>query len=175
MFNKNFRHRINYNIKVPSVRVFKDQQPLGILSTDQAIKMAFEENLSLVELVPSAKPPVCHIMDYGKYLYEEKIKEKEKLKKQREAVVAVKEIRLSPVIDQHDIDTKLKSAIYFLEDNKKVQFNMKFKNRQIVTNKEDGLKIINKMIEGCNLCGNVEYGPKFEGSKLTCRIAPKSL
>ena len=175
MFNKNFRHRINYNIKVPSVRVFKDQQPLGILPTDQAIKMAFDENLSLVELVPSARPPVCHIMDYGKYLYEEKIKEKEKLRKQRESIVVIKEIRLSPVINQHDIDTKLKNAISFLEDNKKVQFNMQFKSRQIVTNKEDGLQIINKIIEGCNLCGIVEYGPKFEGNKLICRISPKSL
>lgn len=175
MFNKNFRHRINYNIKSNSIRLFKDNQPLGIFSTEEAIRMAFDEGLSLVEIVPKANPPVCHIMDYGKFLYEEKIKEKEKIKKQKDSMVILKEIRLSPVINQHDIDTKLKNAISFLEDNKKVQFNMQFKSRQIVTNKEEGLKIIQQIISGCSNFGNVEYGPKFEGNKLICRISPKPL
>ena len=104
-------HRTNYNIKSSSVRVFKEQQSLGILPIDQAIKIAFDENLTLVELVPNAKPPVCHIMDYGKYLYEEKIKEKEKARKQRESVTLVKDIRLSPVISEHDIETKFNCII----------------------------------------------------------------
>jgi translation initiation factor IF-3 len=175
MVNKNFRHRINYNIKSLSIRVFKDQQPLGIMTTDQAVKIAFDENLTLVELVSNANPPVCHIMDYGKYLYQEKIKDKEKLRKQRESVTLIKEIRLSPVISQHDIETKLKNAISFLEDQKKVQFNMQFKSRQIHTNKEGGMKIMQQIIDGCNIFGNVEYGPRFEGSKLICRITSKQI
>jgi translation initiation factor IF-3 len=175
MFNKNFRHRTNYNIKSSSVRVFKEQQALGILPIDQAIKIAFDENLTLVELVPNANPPVCHIMDYGKYLYEEKIKEKEKARKQRESVTLIKDIRLSPVISEHDIETKLNNAIEFLKDHKKVQFNMQFKSRQIYTGKEDGMKIMQRIIDGCNVLGNVEYGPKFEGNKLICRITPKQL
>lgn len=175
MVNKNFRHRTNYNIKTSSVRVFKEQQSLGILPIDQAIKIAFDENLTLVELVPNAKPPVCHIMDYGKYLYEEKIKEKEKARKQRESVTLVKDIRLSPVINEHDIETKLNHAIGFLEDHKKVQFNMQFKSRQIYTGKEEGMKIMQQIITGCSILGNVEYGPKFEGNKLICRITPKQL
>ena len=175
MINKNFRHRTNYNIKSLSVRVFKEQQSLGILPIDQAIRIAFDENLTLVELVPNAKPPVCHIMDYGKYLYEEKIKEKEKARKQRESVTLVKDIRLSPVISEHDVETKLNNAIGFLEDHKKVQFNMQFKSRQIYTGKEDGMKIMQRIIDGCSILGNVEYGPKFEGNKLICRITPKQL
>lgn len=175
MHNKNFRYRINYNIKSRQVRVFKDQNQLGIMPTEQAIRMAFDEDLSLVELVPNANPPICHILDYGKFVYEEKIKEKEKLKKQRESLVSIKEIRLSPVISQHDIDTKLKNAIAFLEENKKVQFNMQFKSRQIVTNRDSGLAIMEKFSSGCSIKGIIEYGPKFEGNKLICRIAPKPL
>ena len=175
MANYNFRYRINYNIKSKQIRVFKDQQALGIMPTEQAIKMAFAEELTLVEVVANANPPICHIVDFGKFMYNEKIKEKEKLKKQRESVVSLKEIRLSSVISQHDIETKLKSAISFLEDNKKVQLNMQFKSRQIVTNKETGMNIMQQIITGCNLKGIVEYGPKFEGNKLICRIGPKPL
>lgn len=175
MHNKNFRYRINYNIKSKQVRVFKEQKPLGIMPTEQAIRMAFDEDLSLVELVPNANPPICHILDYGKFIFEEKIKEKEKLKKQRESLVVIKEIRLSPVISEHDIETKLKNAITFLEENKKVQLNMQFKSRQIVTNKENGFSIMEKFLLGCNTKGIVEYGPKFEGNKLICRITPKPI
>lgn len=175
MYNKNFRYRINYNIKSRQVRVFKDNQLIGIMQTEQAIRMAMDEDLTLVEMVANANPPVCHIVDFGKFMYEEKIKEKEKIKKQRDSVVIVKEIRLSPVISQHDIDTKLKSALSFLEENKKVQFNMQFKSRQIVTNRDNGMVIMQQLLNGCNLKSTVEYGPKFEGNKLICRIAPKSI
>lgn len=175
MYNKNFRYRINYNIKSRQVRVFKDNQLVGIMQTDQAIRMAMDQDLTLVEMVANANPPVCHIVDFGKFMYEEKIKEKEKIKKQRDSVVAIKEIRLSPVISQHDIETKLKSALAFLEENKKVQFNMQFKSRQIVTNRDNGMVIMQQLLSGCNLKSIVEYGPKFEGNKLICRIAPKPI
>lgn len=175
MVNKNFRYRINYNIKSKQVRVFKDKNSLGIFTIEQAVKMAFEEELTLIEVVPTANPPICQIADYGKFMYEEKVKEKEKLKKQRESVVCIKEIRLTPVISQNDIDTKIKNAIMFLEENKKVQFNMQFKSRHIVVNKETGFKIMEQISNACNIKGNVEYGPKFEGNKLICRIAPKLL
>lgn len=175
MVNKNFRYRINYNIKSKQVRVFKDKNSLGIFTIEQAVKMAFEEDLTLIEVVATANPPICQIADYGKFMYEEKIKEKERLKKQRESVVCIKEIRLTPVISQNDIDTKIKNAIVFLEEDKKVQFNMQFKSRHIITNKENGFKIMEQISQACNIKGNIEYGPRFEGNKLICRITPKLL
>lgn len=168
---KDFRHRINFSIRVSPVRVYKNDQCLGVIPTDNARQMALDEGLDLVEMVPNAKPPVCHIMDFGKFKYEQKIKEKEKAKKQREQTVSLKEIRLSPSIDTHDLDVKIKQAKEFLEDSKKVQLNMKFSFRELNTSKEIGMKSINHFVDSLKEVSAVEFGPKFEGSKLIVRLA----
>ena len=171
---KDFRHRVNFSIRISPIRVYKDGQCLGVLQTDIARQMAIDEGLDLVEIVPTAKPPVCHIMDYGKYKYEQKIKEKEKAKKQREQVISLKEIRLSPSIDNHDLDVKIKQAKEFLEDKKKVQLNMKFSYREMQTSQDIGFKSINYFVEQVKEISSVEFGPKFEGSKLIVRLATLS-
>lgn len=167
---KDFRHRVNFSIRISPIRVYKEGQCLGVLQTDIARQMAIDEGLDLVEMVPNAKPPVCHIMDYGKYKYEQKIKDKEKAKKQREQTISLKEIRLSPSIDSHDLDVKIKQAKEFLEDNKKVQLNMKFSYREMQTSKDIGFKSINYFIDQLKENSSVEFGPKFEGSKLIVRL-----
>ena len=168
---KDFRHRVNFSISISPIRVFKDNQCLGVMSTDQARQMAFDQGLDLVEIVPNAKPPVCHIMDFGKFKYEQKIKDKEKAKKQREQTVSLKEIRLSPSIGIHDLDIKIKQAKEFLSENKKVQLNMKFSFRELNTSKEIGMKSINHFVDSLKEFSSVEFGPKFEGSKLIVRLA----
>ena len=168
---KDFKHRINFYIRISPVRVYKNGECLGVMPTDDARKLALDEDLDLVELIPNAKPPVCHIMDFGKFKYEQKIKEKEKNRKQREQVVSLKEIRLSPSIELHDLDFKIKQAKEFLADSKKVQLNMKFSYREMNLSKEVGLKLINHFVDSLKTLCVVEFGPKFEGNKLIARFA----
>lgn len=167
---KDFGHRINFSIRISPIRVYKDGECLGIMSTDQARQIALDEGLDLVEMAATAKPPVCHIMDYGKFKYEKKIKDKEKVRKQREQSVLLKGIRLTPSIEIHDLETKIKQAKDFLEEGKKVQLNMKFSFRELQTSKEIGLKNINYFVESLKGFSQVEFGPKFEGNKLIVRL-----
>lgn len=168
----NNRLRVNFQIRVPQVRVVKDGQQLGVMPTEKARNLAYDQDLDLVEMVPNAHPPVCHILDYSKYKYEQKVKHKEHMKKQREMVQAVKEIRLSPAIGQHDLDIKIKHIIEFLADDKKVQISMKFRSREM-QHKDVGFEKINQILEKCKELAAVELHPKFEGSKLICRLAPQ--
>lgn len=168
--HKDFKYRVNYNIRISPVRVFRNNECLGIMSTEEARQIAFNDGLDLVEIAPTARPPVCHIMDFGKFKYEQKIKDKEKAKKQREQAVSLKEIRLSPSIGMHDLEIKIKQAKEFLEDNKKVQLNMKFSYREMQTSKDIGFESINHFIENLKEISSVEFGPKFEGSKLIARL-----
>jgi translation initiation factor IF-3 len=115
------QNRVNWQIRVPQVRVVRDEEQLGIMPTDQARKLAMDEGLDLVEIAPTAKPPVCRIMDYGRFKYEQNIKKKEASKKQRESQVQLKEIRLRPAIQEHDIETKLNQAKKFLEEKSKLE------------------------------------------------------
>ena len=100
--------RVNWQIRAAQVRVVRDEEQLGVMPIDQARKMAMDEGMDLVEIAPTAKPPVCRIMDYGRFKYEQNIKKKDAAKKQRESQVQVKEIRLRPAIQDHDIETKVK-------------------------------------------------------------------
>jgi len=167
---KDFGHRINFSIRISPIRVYKDGECLGIMSTDQARQIALDEGLDLVEMAATAKPPVCHIMDYGKFKYEQKIKDKEKVRKQREQSVLLKGIRLTPSIEIHDLETKIKQAKDFLKEGKKVQLNMKFSFRELQTSKEIGLSNINHFVESLKEFSQVEFGPKFEGNKLIVRL-----
>lgn len=164
--------RVNFQIRVPQVRVVRDGEQLGIMTTDAARRIAQDAGLDLVEVAPQAKPPVCHILDYDKYRYEQKQREKDAKRKQKEQSSELKELRLRPAIQDHDIDTKVNAARRFLEDGHKVQFNLQYKNREI-THKEEGFKVMNKIIEALKDVADVERAPKMEGFRLTCKLEPK--
>jgi translation initiation factor IF-3 len=166
--------RVNFQIRSPMVRVVQDNEEgrrieVGVMSVDNARRQAQDQCLDLVEIVPTANPPVCAIMDFSKYKYEQKIKEKEKRKKQKQS--EMKEIRLSPVCQDHDIDTKVKSVREFLEEGKAVQLTLQFKNRQMA-HKDLGFQVIKKVIEKVADLGVAERPPRLEGKRLHCRLLP---
>lgn len=167
------QNRVNWQIRVPQVRVVRDEEQLGIMSTDQARKLAMDEGLDLVEIAPTAKPPVCRIMDYGRFKYEQNIKKKEASKKQRESQVQLKEIRLRPAIQEHDIETKLNQAKKFLEEKCKVQFNLIFKGFREMNNKEQGHTVMRKIVEQIQQVAIIEKAPSMEGNRITCIASPK--
>jgi len=180
MFNKNqrFEHRedqgprVNWAIRFPQVRVVKDEEQLGVMTPDEARKIAQELGLDLVEIAPQARPPVCRIMDYGKFKYDQKIKEKEHNRKQRESQVQFKELRLSVFIAENDIETKINQAKKFLAEGSKVQFNLKFSGREMA-HKDQGFEVVNKIVESLKDLSKIEKAPKMEGNRILCCLVPK--
>ncbi len=166
------RHRLNHMIRVPQVRVVQDGKQLGVMSTSEALSLAIEAGLDLVEIAPQGQPPVCSIMDYGKFKYDEKIKEKNQQKKQREAANQEKEIRLSPAIGDHDIEVKAKHAREFLDDGKKVRVTIFFMRRQLA-HKELGFEVAKQFIAALGENITVEAQPKLEGNRINFRVASK--
>ena len=163
---------INEQIRDREVRVVSESgEQLGIMSAKEAMKLAQEAELDLVKIAPTAKPPVCKIIDYGKYRYEQARKEKEAKKKQK--VVDVKEIRLSSTIDTHDFEFKAKNARKFLEDGDKVKATIKFKGRE-VNNTSFGANVLNKFAETLSDVGTVDKAPKLEGKSMILLINPKN-
>ncbi len=142
----------------------------GIFNIKDALELAEEQGLDLVEISPKASPPVCKIVDYKKFLYERKKKQKEI--KAKTAKVVVKEIRLGPNIDDHDFNFKLKHAIKFLEDGAKVKVDVFFKGRMIIY-KEKGELVLLKFAQELEEYGKVERLPKLEGKRMIMIIAPK--
>ena len=176
-FNKESRddqNRINWQIRVPQVRVVHDDEQLGIMSTEQARKIAMDQGLDLVEIASTAKPPVCRIMDYGRYKYEQNLKKKETAKKQRESQAQIKEIRLRPAIANHDVETKVNQAKKFLEEGCKVQFNLQFKGYRELGHKEQGFGVMKKIVELVEQFGIVEKQPTMEGNRIICFFTPKA-
>lgn len=167
------QHRVNYQIKVPQVRVVREEEQLGVMSTEQARKLAVEEGMDLVEIAPSAKPPVCRIMDYGRYKYEQKIKLKENAKRQREAQVQLKEIRLRPCIADHDTEVKINQAKKFIEEGCRVQFNLQFKGHREMSHKEQGFQVIQKIVNALESFATLEKTPCMEGNRIVCFFTPK--
>ena len=163
--------RVNFNIRCPTVRVTQDGKQLGIMSTDAARKLAYDDGLDLVEIAPMAQPPVCSIMDFEKFRYEQKQKEKEQKKKQKHS--EIKELRLRPGIQDHDVGTKIDAVRRFLSEGKKVQLNLQFKNREI-THKEEGFRVMTRIVKDLADCANVERAPSMDGNRLICRLEPKS-
>ncbi|TYO94552.1 translation initiation factor IF-3 [Desulfallas thermosapovorans DSM 6562] len=164
-------HRINENIRVREIRVVDvDGKQLGVLPTREAFKLAEERQLDLVEIAPQAKPPVCRIMDYGKFRYEQSKREKEARKNQR--IINVKEVKLRPNIDDHDFNVKAKNAIRFLKDGDKVKVTIMFRGRQIV-HPDLGKKLLERMAEQVTDLANVERQPKLEGKNMIMILAPK--
>jgi translation initiation factor IF-3 len=152
------------------VRVVGDNVENGIYNLKEAIKMADEQELDLVEISPQANPPVCKIIDYKKFLYERKKKQKEI--KAKSTKIVVKEIRLGPNIDDHDFNFKLKHAKKFLEDGAKVKIDVFFKGRTIIY-KEKGELVLLKFAQELEEYGKVEQLPKLEGKRMIMMVAPK--
>ncbi len=162
---------INEEIRDKEVRLIDAEgEQLGIVSTKDAQQMAIDKNLDLVKIAPQAKPPVCRIMDYGKYKYEHAKKEKEAKKNQK--VINIKEIRLSPNIEEHDMQVKANQAIKFLKNGDKVKVTLRFRGRQL-SNIGLGQKVMETFKDMLGDAGNVEKAAKMEGRQLIMFIAPK--
>ncbi len=161
---------INNRIRAKEVRLIgEDGSQLGIKATRDAIELAENANLDVVLVAPNAKPPVARIMDYGKYKYEQQKKDKEARKKQK--VINLKEIRLSPTIEEHDFNTKLGHAKKFLAKEDKVKVSIRFKGRAI-THKEIGRKVLERFAEALKEDGQIEQRPKMEGRSMFLVVAP---
>lgn len=170
--NNKDEHRINNYIKAPFVRVVGDNiDKPGIYSLREAIQMADELELDLVEISPNADPPVCKIIDYQKFLYQLKKKQKEIQSKTQK--VQVKEIRFGPNTDDHDYNFKLKHAQKFLEEGNKVKASVFFKGRSILY-KEQGEVLLLRLAQDLEEYGKVDEMPKLEGKKMQIIISPKS-
>lgn len=176
-FNPRFRreqqqeHRTNHMIRVPQVRLVGDNVETGVYSIQDALKLSVEQGLDLVEISPNADPPVCRIIDYSKFLYEKKKKEKEM--KANSKVSEVKEIRFTPNTDEHDFNFKAKHAEDFLKDGNKVKAYVQFKGRAIMF-KERGELLLLKFAERLAEIGAPEGLPKLEGKRMMIIFAPKA-
>jgi translation initiation factor IF-3 len=168
---KEAEHRINHFIRVPQVRLVGDNVTMGVYSTQDALRMAQQLELDLVEISPQADPPVCKIIDYNKFLYDKKRKEKEMKAKSKSA--ELKEIRFTPGTDDHDFDFKARHAENFLKEGNKVKAYVQFKGRAIMF-KERGELVLLKFAERLADVGQVEGLPKLEGKRMLMVIAPKT-
>ena len=163
--------QINEEIRDRELRVIDaDGEAIGIMSAAEALKIAEEKNLDLVKIAPQAKPPVCKIMDYGKYRFEQTKREKEARKNQR--IIEIKEIRLSLNIDKHDFETKVNHAKRFLESGNKVKVSIRFRGREMA-HPENGLVAMSNFSEACQEFSCVEKPAKLEGRSMMMFLAPK--
>ena len=164
--------QINEEIRDKEVRVIDtDGTQLGVMPIEEAMRLAEEKNTDLVKIAPQAKPPVCKIMDFGKYRFEQAKREKESKKNQK--VIEVKEVRLSLNIDTHDFETKANQAIKFLKGGNRVKVSIRFRGREMA-HPENGQVIMAKFAEACSECGTVEKQPKLEGRSMLMFLAAKS-
>ena len=162
--------RSNNRINSPEVQVIGSTgENLGIINTNKAISMAKEEGLDLIEIAPNAKPPVCKIIDMGKYKYDAQKKANKAKKKQKK--IELKEIKLRPVTETHDYNFKLKNAQKFLSKGDKVKFTIRFKGREL-QHSNLGHDLMNKIQEDIKLIGKVEMNPKFDGKQMIMVIQP---
>ena len=162
---------INEEIRAKEVRLIDAEgNQIGVVSISRAMEMASEKKLDLVNISPNANPPVCKILDYGKYRYDSLKKEKESKKKQK--VINVKEIRLTPSIDKHDIEVKAKHANNFLKGGDKVKVSVRFRGREL-GHTEIGKLVLNKFKELTEEYGNVEKDSVMEGRNMTMFLSPK--
>ena len=162
--------RINDRIRAREIRVIDENgEQLGILPPFEALKIARERGLDLVEVSPNAVPPVCRIQDYGRYLYEKEKSERAARKKQK--VIVIKEVKFSVTVDEHDYQTKKNQAVRFLNEGDKVKASLRFRGRQMA-HRELGYNIINRLIQDIGDAGTVEFMPRMEGTILHAIIAP---
>lgn len=162
--------QVNEKIRAKELRVIgQNGDQIGLKSKNEALEMADRLGLDVVVVAPNAKPPVARIMDYGKYKFEQQKKEKEMKKKQK--IINVKEIRLSPTIEEHDFNTKLKNGRKFLTKGDKVKVSIRFRGRAI-THKEIGQRVLERYAEACQDLATIEQKPKMEGRQMFLMLAP---
>ena len=165
-------HQLNEEIRDKEVRLIgADGVMVGIVSSEAALAMAEEQELDLVKISPNAVPPVCKIMDYGKFRFDQLKKEKEAKKNQH--VVEIKEIRMSPGIDTNDLNTKMRSAVKFLKDGNRVKVTVRFRGREMA-HTEIGEELLIRFGEGCAEAANMEKKPKLDGRHMSIFLSPKS-
>ena len=165
-------HQLNEEIRDKEIRLIGDTgEQLGIMSADEALRIAEERGLDLVKISPQAQPPVCKLMNYGKFKFEQSKREKEAKKNQR--VVEIKEIRMSPSIDTNDFNTKAKAAMKFLGDGNRVKVSVRFRGREMAhTNL--GEKLLIDFAEACAEIASMEKNPKLEGRFMAMFLTPKN-
>ncbi|OGH47146.1 MAG: translation initiation factor IF-3 [Candidatus Levybacteria bacterium RIFCSPLOWO2_01_FULL_39_10] len=173
-FNKNNKfgryYRTNNRIFAQELRVLDESgKQIGVISKNEALNIAREANLDLVEIAPAARPPVARIIDFNKFLYQEEKKKREQRKKSKTG--DTKEVRLGPFMNAHDLETMTKRTREFLEDNSKVKLVVRFKGREM-GHPEFGYKVIKKAIESLSDISKVDREPKFEGRQLIAMISP---
>lgn len=164
------QHRINERIRVPEVRLVGENVQEGIYPTREALRIAEQQELDLVEIAPTAKPPVCRVIDYQKFVYQQKKKLKEQ--KAKSVKVTVKEIRFGPQTDDHDYNFKLKHAMNFLSEGSKVKAFVFFKGRSILF-KEQGEVLLLRFANDLEEYAKVEYMPIMEGKRMSIMLSPK--
>ena len=165
------RARINHQINIPEVRLIgADGEQVGIVSTREALRAAEESGLDLVEISPTAKPPVCRIMDYGKYLFEISKKQAEAKKKQKQ--IQVKELKFRPTTEEGDYQVKLRNLVRFLEHGDKVKITLRFRGRE-VAHQDLGMKILERLQQDTVEFSIVEQHAKREGRQLMMVLSPK--
>ena len=163
--------RVNRDIAVAQVRLIDEQgENLGVVSKDEAIERAEDAGMDLVEISPSADPPVCKILDYGRFKYQDQKKKNEARKKQK--TIDIKEIKMRPNIDQHDYDVKMRAINRFIADGDKVKVTMRFRGREMV-HQELGLKVLDRVRDQIAEVAKVEQFPKMEGRQMIMVVAPR--
>ena len=162
---------INEEIRDHEVRLIgPDGEQLGVMPTRQAMDIAEEKELDLVKIAPTAKPPVCKLMDYGKFRYEQSKRDKEARKNQK--VITVKEVRLSPTIDEHDTQVRVRDCIKFLQDGNKIKVSIRFRGR-MVTHSDIGLQVMNSFFDQVKDYAVMDRAPATEGRTMTMMLSPK--
>ncbi|MBE3574494.1 MAG: translation initiation factor IF-3 [Firmicutes bacterium] len=163
--------RVNEQIRIREVRLIGENgEQLGIMPTREALRLAYERGLDLVEVAAAARPPVCRIMDYGKFKYEQSKKEREARKRQK--TINIKEVRMTPKIEEHDFDVKARSAEKFLRDGDKVKVSIRFRGREIV-HSNLAHEIMMKLADEVKEVGAMEREPRVEGRSMIMILSPK--
>lgn len=165
-------HQINDDIRDKEVRLIDDEgNQLGIMSTEDAMKIAYEKDLDLVKIAPGSNPPVCKIMDYGKFRFEQSKRDKEARKNQH--VVEIKEIRMSPKIDTNDFNVKLRNGQKFLNEGNRLKVTIRFRGREMA-HTDIGANLLKKFAEECDEIAAMDKNPKLEGRHMSMFLSPKA-
>jgi translation initiation factor IF-3 len=163
--------RVNGRIRAPEIRLIgAEGENLGVVTPQRAMELAEQAGLDLVEISPNAAPPVCKIMDFGKYKYEQQKREAEARKKQK--IIEIKEIKFRPGTDTHDYDVKMRNVLKFLENGDKVKITLRFRGREMA-HQELGLELLNRVADDVKEVAKVENMPKLEGRQMVMMIAPR--
>lgn len=163
--------RINERIRAPEIRLIgADGENVGVVTPARALAMAEEAGLDLVEISPNAEPPVCKIMDFGKFKYEQQKREAEARKKQK--IIEIKEIKFRPGTDDHDYQVKMRSVLKFLADGDKVKVTLRFRGRELA-HQELGLELLNRVAADVAAAGKIESMPKLEGKQMVMMVSPR--